>query len=71
MTDKEKMINITKGAFIKYRIVEESDLSSMNDIEFAFNKYYFFMRMLEGVYPELNREELELQWILEIGEENE
>lgn len=71
MTDKEKMIEITKGAFIKYRIVSESDLSSANDIRFSFNKYYFFMRMLEGVYPDLNREELELQWILEIGEENE
>lgn len=71
MTDKEKMIEITKGAFIKYRIVSESDLSSSNDIEFSFNKYYFFMRMLEEVYPDLNREEMELQWILEIGEENE
>ncbi len=71
MTQKEKMIEITKEAFKTYRIVSESDLSSANDIEFSFNKYYFFMRMLEGVYPELNREELELQWILEIGEENE
>lgn len=69
MTDKEKMIEITKGAFIKYRIVSESDLSSANDIRFSFNKYYFFMRMLEGVYPELNREELELKWNKEIENE--
>ena len=68
MTDKEKMINITKGAFIKYQIVYKSDLSSANDIEFAFNKYYFFMRMLEGVYPELIRESLELEWESEINE---
>ena len=68
MTDKEKMINITKGAFKTYRIVEESDLSSNNDIRFAFSKYFFYMRMLEEVYPDLNREELELEWILEIGE---
>ena len=68
MTDKEKMIQLTKEAFKTYRVVYESDLSSTNDIEFAFNKYYFFMRMLEGVYPELIREELELEWILEIGE---
>ena len=68
MTDKEKIIQLTKEAFKTYRIVYESDLSSTNDIEFAFNKYYFFMRMLEGVYPELNRQELELEWILEIGE---
>ena len=68
MTDKEKMIEITKGAFIKYQIVYKSDLSSANDIEFAFNKYYFFMRMLEGVYPELIREALELEWESEIKE---
>ena len=68
MTDKEKMINITKEAFKTYRIVEESDLSSNNDIRFAFSKYFFYMRMLEEVYPDLNREELELEWILEIGE---
>ena len=66
MTDKEKMIEITKGAFIKYQIVYKSDLSSANDIEFAFNKYYFFMRMLEGVYPDLNRKELESEWNKEI-----
>ena len=68
MTDKEKMIQLTKEAFKTYRVVYESDLSSVNDIEFAFRKYYFFMRMLEEVYPDLNREELELEWILEIGE---
>ena len=68
MTDKEKMIQLTKEAFKTYRVVYGSDLSSANDIEFAFNKYYFFMRMLEGVYPDLNREVLELEWILEIGE---
>ena len=68
MTDKEKMIQLTKEAFKTYRIVEESDLSSSNDIRFAFNKYYFYMRMLEAVYPDLNREELELEWALEIGE---
>ena len=68
MTDKEKMINITKEAFKIYRIVEESDSSSNNDIRFAFSKYFFYMRMLEEVYPDLNREELELEWIHEIGE---
>ena len=68
MTDKEKMIQLTKEAFKTYRIVEESDLSSSNDIRFAFNKYFFYMKMLEGVYPDLNREELELEWIHEIGE---
>ena len=68
MTDKEKMIQLTKEAFKTYRIVYESDLSSRNDNEFAFNKYFFYMKMLEGVYPDLNREELELEWILEIGE---
>ena len=68
MTDKEKMIQLTKDAFKTYRIVEKSDSSSSNDIRFAFSKYFFYMRMLEGVYPELIREALELEWILEIGE---
>ena len=68
MTDKEKMIQLTKDAFKTLRIVEESDSSSNNDIRFAFSKYFFYTRMLEGVYPDLNREELELEWILEIGE---
>ena len=68
MTDKEKMIQLTKDAFKTYRIVKESDSSSSNDIRFAFSKYFFYMRMLEGVYPELIREALELEWILEIGE---
>ena len=68
MTDKEKMIELTKEAFKTYRIVEESDSSSNNDIRFAFSKYFFYMRMLEEVYPELIRESLELEWILEIGE---
>ena len=71
MTDKEKMIEITKGAFIKYRIVSESDLSSANDIEFSYNKYYFFMRMLEAVYPELNRKALELEWEAILNNEND
>ena len=66
MTDKEKMIEITKGAFIKYQIVNKSESASRNDIEFSFSKYYFFMRMLEGVYPDLNHKELELEWESEI-----
>ena len=68
MTDKEKMIQLAKEAFKTYRVVYESDLSSANDIEFAFNKYYFFMRMLTTIYPDLNREELELEWESEIKE---
>ena len=68
MTDKEKMIQLTKEAFKTYRVVYESDLSSANDIEFAFKKYYFFMQMLEEVYPELIRKALELEWESEIKE---
>ena len=66
MTDKEKMINITKGAFIKYRIAYNDRSTKFKDLEFEFNKYFFYMRMLEGVYPELNREELETKWNKEI-----
>ena len=68
MTDKEKMINITKGAFIKYRIAYNDRSVKFSDLEFAYNKYFFYMRMLEGVYPELNHKELESEWESEIGE---
>ena len=68
MTDKEKMIEITKGAFIKYRIAYNDRSVKFRDLEFEFNKYFFYMRMLIGVYPELNRESLELEWEREIGE---
>ena len=68
MTDKEKMIEITKGAFIKYRNVYNDRSSKFRDLEFAYNRYFFFMRMLEGVYPELNHKELESEWESEIRE---
>ena len=68
MTDKEKMINITKGAFIKYRNAYNDSSTKLRDLEFEFNKYFFYMRMLVGVYPELTREELESEWESEIGE---
>ena len=68
MTDKEKMIEITKGAFIKYRNAYNDRSVKFKDLEFEFNKYFFYMRMLEGVYPELIRESLELEWESEIGE---
>ena len=68
MTDKEKMINITKGAFIKYRNAYNDRSTKFKDLEFEFNKYFFYMRMLEGVYPELHHKELESEWESEIGE---
>ena len=68
MTDKEKMIEITKGAFIKFRSIRKNELANPEDVYFAYTRYFFYMRMLEEVYPELIRESLELEWTLEIGE---
>ena len=68
MTDKEKMIEIAKGAFIKYRIAYNDRSTNFRDLEFEFNRYFFYMRMLGGVYPELDRKALELEWESEIGE---
>ena len=68
MTDKEKMIEITKGAFIKYRNVYNDRSTKFRDLEFAFNEYFFYTRMLREVYPELDRNSLELEWESEIGE---
>ena len=67
MTDKEKMIEITKGAFIKFRSIRKNELANPEDVYFAYTRYFFYMRMLEEVYPDLNREELELEWEIENG----
>ena len=68
MTDKEKMIEIAKKAYRQYRVVYNDRSSLFRDFEFTFNNYFFYMRMLGEVYPELDRKSLELEWESEIGE---
>ena len=71
MTDKERMIELTKEAYKIYNTVCSTKLlltSCSDDINFTFNMYYFYMKMLITIYPELNRKELETEWESEIGE---
>ena len=66
--EREKMIETTKEAYKTYKFVRKivNEPSIFDDINFAFSKYYFYMRMLTTIYPELNREELEIEWNKEI-----
>ena len=68
MNEKERMIELTKYAYKTYKFVRKivTEPSIFDDVNFAFSKYYFYMRMLTTIYPELNREELEIKWNKEI-----
>lgn len=68
MNEKERMIELTKYAYKTYNFVRKivNEPSIFEDVNFAFSKYYFYMRMLTTIYPELNREELETKWNKEI-----
>lgn len=68
MTDKEKMIEITKGAYFEYLdMLEIRDIAKIEDVLFAHNKYYSYMEMLTKTYPELSRPSLEIEWETENG----
>ena len=66
--EREKMIETTKEAYKTYKFVRKivNEPSVFEDVNFAFSKYYFYMKMLTTIYPELNREELEIEWNKEI-----
>ena len=68
MNEKERMIELTKYAYKTYKFVRKivTEPSIFDDVNFAFSKYFFYMRMLITIYPELNREELEIKWNKEI-----
>ena len=68
MNEKERMIELTKYAYKTYKFVRKivTEPSIFDDVNFAFSKYYFYMKMLTTIYPELNREELETKWNKEI-----
>lgn len=68
MNEKERMIELTKYAYKTYKFVRKiaTEPSIFDDVNFAFSKYFFYMRMLITIYPELNREELESKWNKEI-----
>lgn len=69
MNEKERMIELTKEAYKQYRIVYEIEPSDIDAIRYTFDKYYFYMKMLITIYPDLNREELQSDWSLEIEKE--
>lgn len=69
MNEKERMIELTKEAYKIYHIVYTTELLTTlttDEINFTFSKYFFYMKMLTTIYPELNREELVLKWNKEI-----
>ena len=68
MTDKEKMIQLTKEAYFEYLdMLEIRDIAKIEDVLFAHNKYYSYMEMLTKTYPELSRPALEIEWEYENG----
>ena len=68
MNEKERMIELTKYAYKTYKFVRKivTEPAIFDDVNFAFSKYFFYMRMLITIYPELNREEWESKWNKEI-----
>ena len=66
MTDKEKMIQLTKETYFEYLdMLEIREIAKIEDVFFARNKYYYYMKMLLEIYPDLSRPSLELEWINE------
>lgn len=68
MNEKEKMIEMTKEAYKAYKVFIKivNEPSMFEVINFAFSKYFFYMKMLTTIYPDLNCEELETKWSKEI-----
>ena len=66
MNEKEKMIDLTRHAFIAFNIVKATS-TDLELIDFTFSKYYFYMNMLTLTYPDLDSDSLEREWTLENG----
>ena len=68
MIEREKMIETTKEAYKTYKFVRKivTEPSIFDDVNFAFSKYYFYMKMITTIYNDLNRKELESEWNKEI-----
>ena len=69
MIEREKMIETTKEAYKTYKVVRKNYPYNFEDINFAYTKYFFFLRMLTTIYQDLNRKELESEWKDEIENE--
>ncbi len=66
MIEREKMIETTKEAYKAYKVVRKNYPYNFEDINFAYTKYFFYMKMITTIYPDLNRKELESEWKGEI-----
>ena len=66
MIEREKMIETTKEAYKTYKVVRKNYPYNFEDINFAYTKYFFYMKMLTTIYQDLNRKELESEWKGEI-----
>lgn len=64
--EREKMIETTKEAYKTYKVVRKNYPYNFEDINFAYTKYFFYMKMLTTIYQDLNRKELESEWKGEI-----
>lgn len=66
MIEKEKMIETTKESYKAYKVIRKNYPYNFEDINFAYTKYFFYMKMLTTIYQDLNRKELESKWKGEI-----
>ena len=64
--EREKMIETTKEAYKTYKVIRKNYPYNFEDINFAYTKYFFYMKMIATIYEGLNREELESEWNKEI-----
>ena len=64
--EREKMIEMTKEAYKTYKVIRKNYPYNFEDINFAYTKYFFYMKMLTTIYQDLNRKELESEWKGEI-----
>ena len=67
--EREKMIETTKEAYKVYKVIRKNYPYNFEDINFAYTKYFFYMKMLTTIYQDLNRKELESEWKDEIENE--
>ena len=66
MIEREKMIETTKEAYKTYKVIRKNYPYNFEDINFAYTKYFFYMKMLTTIYQDLTRKELESEWKDEI-----
>ena len=64
--EREKMKETTKEAYKTYKVIRKNYPYNFGDINFAYTKYFFYMKMLTTIYQDLNSKELRSEWNKEI-----